>query len=292
MSSSFVLIIGAMKCGTTTLFSYLAQHPKIAASRGKELHFFAFEETWALGLDWYEQQFDFDPAKHRYRLEASTDQTKYPFCTGTADRIKASAPREFKLIYIMRHPLRRIESHARHAARTHKEVGQCLSPRPDHSLDSGVSPVSLATSRYAQQLDQFHEFYKNGDLFLLTLEALSNNPAELLKEICLFLGLDADVDFDTGSARNRADEMYFTHPIWKRASNIAVLNRITKAVVPERVRKSIWRKTSLRMSDRLNGRFCLTHDEEAALLTMLSPDLVRLRDEYGIDIERQWGIRV
>jgi hypothetical protein len=119
-----ILIIGSMKSGTTTLFDLLARHPAIAPARNKEPGFFAFEEVFALGFGWYDALFAFDPARHRYGLEGSTDYTKHPFCTGVAERLIASAPRRFRLIYLMRHPLRRIESHARHAQLTRREVGR------------------------------------------------------------------------------------------------------------------------------------------------------------------------
>ena len=33
------LIIGAQKCGTTSLYNYLIQHPQVCAKITKELHF-------------------------------------------------------------------------------------------------------------------------------------------------------------------------------------------------------------------------------------------------------------
>lgn len=41
MINNFAVIIGCMKCGTTSLFYYLSQHPQIAACNPKEPNFFA-----------------------------------------------------------------------------------------------------------------------------------------------------------------------------------------------------------------------------------------------------------
>ena len=49
-----LFIIGAAKAGTTALYGYLAQHPKVFLSRVKEPLFFSREENYAKGLDWYE----------------------------------------------------------------------------------------------------------------------------------------------------------------------------------------------------------------------------------------------
>lgn len=48
------VIIGAMKCGTTTLY---VKHPSIVRAKTKELHFFDVEKEFRKGLDWYKSQF-------------------------------------------------------------------------------------------------------------------------------------------------------------------------------------------------------------------------------------------
>jgi len=41
-----LIVIGAAKCGTTSLHEYLNEHPQISMSREKELHFFVEEKNW------------------------------------------------------------------------------------------------------------------------------------------------------------------------------------------------------------------------------------------------------
>lgn len=53
------LIIGAQKCGTTSLFYYLSQHPDLCLPAIKELQFFTFE--YSKGWPWYENQFRANP---------------------------------------------------------------------------------------------------------------------------------------------------------------------------------------------------------------------------------------
>ena len=52
------IIIGGLKCGTTSIHHYLGLHPEIHMSKPKELNFFAAEQNWDLGLDWYKGRFD------------------------------------------------------------------------------------------------------------------------------------------------------------------------------------------------------------------------------------------
>ena len=75
----FLIIIGAMKSGTTTLFRLLAQHPQIARPSEKEPHFFSRAERFENGLSHYQNLWKWRPGFHKVALEASTGYTKFPF---------------------------------------------------------------------------------------------------------------------------------------------------------------------------------------------------------------------
>jgi hypothetical protein len=99
------LIIGAQKCGTTSLHHYLNQHPHLIGSKPKEVHFFERDEHYKLGIDWYRQSFfDF---KHivgkKMYFEATPD---YLYRNGVAERIYAHYP-HMKLIILLREPVAR-----------------------------------------------------------------------------------------------------------------------------------------------------------------------------------------
>ena len=284
----YVIIIGAMKSGTTTLFDMLSQHPAIAPASNKEPGFFAFDEVWDKGFDWFHGLFDFNPERHVYRLEASTDYTKTPFVTGCWERMTSRPGAEVKLIYIMRDPLRRIESHAQHVQTAQREVGQLNSERKDHSLDAGgVSPVSLETSRYAAQIDVYGEAWKSGRLHLTTLEELKIDPEKVLSEIYEFLDLTLPPDGVVLTQSNAAGPRARTHPLWDRLSRIAPLMALGKTLLPTAVRNAI--KGKFRKTVRAEGRFRLTDTERQDLLAGYSADLERLQTEYGVDARKLWG---
>lgn len=55
-----LLILGAQKCGTTSLFAYLSTLPGFIPPSTKELHHFDTrngDDSWQLGLGWYRSQF-------------------------------------------------------------------------------------------------------------------------------------------------------------------------------------------------------------------------------------------
>ncbi len=49
------LIIGAQRCGTTSLYEYLIRHPRILSSLTKEVHYFDY--NFDKGQSWYRSFF-------------------------------------------------------------------------------------------------------------------------------------------------------------------------------------------------------------------------------------------
>jgi hypothetical protein len=287
MKRRYVIIIGAMKSGTTTLFDVLAQHPAIAPASNKEPGFFAFDEVWNKGFDWFDTLFDFDPARHCYRLEASTDYTKAPFVNGVWERMTANPDVEVKLLYIVRHPLRRIESHARHVQHTRKEIGQQISPITDHSLDEGLSVVNLAVSYYSMQLDAYAEAWSAGQLHCIALEDLQADPEGTLKEIWDFLALPQGVTYQTLPVANAADRVHLD-PRFVRLAGIRPLLAVSKAFLPRRLRDKI--RATFHRPLRVEGRFLLNEGEAQFLSHAFDNDLDRLARTYGIDVAGRWGL--
>ena len=284
----YVIIIGAMKSGTTTLFSLIAQHPAIAPAKDKEPGFFAFDEIWSKGFAWFDTLFDFDPDVHRYRLEASTDYTKFPFVTGVWERMTADPDVEVKLLYIMRDPLKRIESHAQHTQRQRREVGRQDSERPDHSLDAGPSPVSLMISSYATQLSAYKTAQEAGLVHCLTLEELKTDPDKAMQKVWLFLELDPPRNSLDHSPQNVGATKTRVHPAWAFLTRNAILLRLGKSLVPDAARA--WFKGLFRQKVTVSGRFKLSEEERRALSLLLAQDLSQLREEHGIDTKRLWGL--
>jgi len=271
-----------MKCGTTSLYDYLAQHPDIASSAEKEPKYFSSDERFARGLGWYEGLYP-TAGDRRWILDGSTDCSKYPYCGDVPARMAASGG-AYKLIYLVRHPLRRIESHARHAQLMRDEVNQIRSDRPDHSLDHGVSPVSLAASDYAAQIDRFRYWYDSGDMLLLTTEELERDPEALVERALDFIGLPPLASLRRPRFQNRAGERKEPIGITRLLRRAPAIYRALGALLPPAVRARGHRPI------KIPGRFRLTPDEETALITSLTPSLVRLRDVYGLDAEHHWNI--
>lgn len=175
-----LIIIGAMKCGTTSLHQYLRLHPEIGMSRQKELHFFSALQNWDRGVDWYRSWFD--PAKN-VRGETSPGYTNFPRIAGVPERMHGLVP-DARLIYMVRDPVDRTLSHYRHMIAERREERSIA----DVLADPG-EPYTRR-SLYHYQLEQYLPWYDVGRILVVQQEALLSDRARTLAEIFTWLGVD------------------------------------------------------------------------------------------------------
>lgn len=192
-----LLIIGAPKCGTSSLHRYLDAHPEIGMSRHKELCFFIDEievdlgldavdvETmgamsrgrWSRGVEWYRRQFD--PTRG-VRGESSVGyMNPWYRC---AERIAALVP-DVMLIACLRDPVERALSSYRFL----REAG--VERRP---IDQAVHPASFYAhqSRYASNLAPYLEHFPREQLLIVETEQLAAERRATLAGLYERLGVD------------------------------------------------------------------------------------------------------
>jgi len=267
----FVLIIGAMKGGTTSLFRHLSQHPQIASSSSKEPHYFSKDEHFAKGREWYMNHWSFDPAVHRIAMEASASYTKVTERPHTVERIAAFGG-SFRFIYILRDPIDRIESHYAH------EVKKGLV----QDVGTDVPQRWIDRSKYAMQLLRYTERFPRSKILLLDFDELRASPMSLLRKACRFMGVDEDFEFKGAEVKHNFSRR--DHPavrfLWERGW----ARRVAK-LVPLPIKQTI----RLALSSELEVSPKLTLEQRRFAQRALTDDVRRLRDEYGFDTSR-WSV--
>jgi hypothetical protein len=180
------LLIGGMKCGSTTLHDYLVNHPQLAEPKYKEPGFFSRDERFGLGLAWYQDLFA-GAQPGQLAFESSTCYTRHPHFGDVAKRIHEHLP-DIKLVYIMRHPVDRLYSHYRHAMLERQKKGT----GPVISLDAALAETEeyFDTGCYLKQIEQFTPYYGRERFFFLTLEELKTDPDATLVRLQEFLGIE------------------------------------------------------------------------------------------------------
>jgi hypothetical protein len=273
------LVIGAMKAGTTSLYHYLRDHPQVFMPKIKELDFFAVEEAWSRGPEWYRRQFAGASPEALAIGEASTAYTKFPHYPFVPERIARAVP-EAKLIYVVRDPIQRIYSHYRHRV----AVGAERAPIERAVLEE---PIYVDYSRYALQLEQYLPHFPREQLLVVTSEALRKDRHATVRSVYGFLGVDAGfVPPSLGREFYRSENRpVYPSAMW--AVRRAVRRRIPAAKRAKELVDSLGR--SVRRVDQVGGSEGagsgadegIPAEARAAIRDLLRDDVRRLRSFVG-----------
>jgi hypothetical protein len=195
------MIVGAMKCGTTSLHNYLTQHPQVIAPLRKEVHY--FDTNLAKGEAWYRANFG-KTSEPGLNLDSSPYYLFHP-CVPL--RARALVP-DAKLIVLLRDPVRRAYSHYWHERDMKRETlsfEDAIAAEPDRlgeaeeKLARGEIERStahqhfsyLARGRYAGQLRRWLQCYPRERILVLRFEDLAAQPMAVLDQTLGYLGLPA-----------------------------------------------------------------------------------------------------
>jgi hypothetical protein len=280
------LLIGAMKCGTTSLYHYLKDHPQIFMPAIKAPEFFAEEGNWGRGIAWYRRQFEGAGDDVVAIGEASNVYTKFPRYRGVPARIAEHIPR-VRLVYVVRDPIERIRSHYQ----TRLTEGTERAPIGRAVRDN---PIYLDYSRYAMQLDRYLEHFPREQLLVITAEDLRGDRLATVRDVYGFLGVSpdhvpSDLDRDFYETRHRAPRSPV--PVWIRKG---LKRHLPAAKRAKELENNVIRAfRSLRRApeapSRLPERLVIPDEVRAELADALREDVRRLRPflRTGFD---GWGI--
>ena len=261
-------VIGAMKCGTTSLYDLLAAHPEIGMSTVKEPAFFCNDEYFSQGWAWYESLFA-HAAGRKAIGEASTSYTKKFTYPGVAERIARHLP-DARLIYVVRHPLERIESqwlHGMHAGWNAANFARALD-----------DPSVIDPSRYWAQINAYREFFPDERVLVLFLDDFKSNPQAILSRVYAFLNVDAT--FQPGAIsqpRNASASLESERPLLGALRKVPWVRRVG-CVLPEAWRAAVKRRFLMR---RYAGRPRWPADRRRRVIGEIADDVREFLKFYG-----------
>jgi Sulfotransferase domain len=198
------IIIGAPKCGTTSLYYLLAEHPYVEPAAAKELHFFS--SHFDLGLDWYRRCFPRPRYKDGRRTITGEATPSYLFDPYAPQRVAAAVP-EARLIVVLRNPVDRAYSLYQMAMRKgwdsttsfEEAIGAIqtlgsLPPgggAPEYGIHNALDENSwyLSGGVYVDQLVRWSQYFSDEQMLVIKSEDFSKRPQATLKAVLEFLDL-------------------------------------------------------------------------------------------------------
>ena len=259
------VVIGAAKCGTTSLAAYLDAHPGVLMARPKELRFFSHQ--WERGVDWYASRFD-HASPSDILGEASPQYSQAPLVPDVPQRMASVIP-EAKLVYMVRDPVDQMTSFYRHLVSKGREA--------ERSFDVAVRSNSLylAVASYGFQLERYLEHFGREQILVMDSARLRVNRKTALREILDFLGAEGDVPSvaQQTELNTAADKLflprYLTGPraVWRKA-------QVVTGKIPKRWRRSLRARVSRPAPE---AALHLGPDSAAWLRANLDNDLEQLK---------------
>lgn len=216
------IVIGAAKCGTSSVCDLLGRHPDVFMSEPKEPAFFSELKDPAKTLSWYESLFAGVTTETAVG-EGSTLYTHPDLIHATAAKIADAIPK-CRLIYTVRDPIRRLESGwrmRRHESSTSLSINEAV-----------FQHVNLVRhGLYWKNLSVYREFFADELILIVFLEDFQRDPVGELRRCFSHINVDPSVAInDAGRARNRSADMRSDGPIAARMRRWRKFDHLKRAV--------------------------------------------------------------
>ena len=240
------MIIGAQKCGTTTLHDWVAQHPEIVMPSAKDILFF---------VDAGKQEVK--PAQfglyYPERVPANGlvggSQVQHLYFEESLARLARYNPR-MKLIAVLRNPIDRAYSSYWFArlniwepAETFEQALSLEPSRLQGTFREQADLTYLSHGHYADQLEIVYTHFSPDNMRVFFIEDLKSTPETVLRDLFVWLGL-AEPDFPINISQSSNVAGVPKSRFIQRILNmqIPLVRDVYHACVPRRVRQIIINK--------------------------------------------------
>jgi hypothetical protein len=262
-------VIGAPKCGTTSLHFYLDQHPEIAMSSEKEPFVFV-DPDWRSRLARYGSLFT---SWARVRGESSTVYSQHPHYPGVPERIAEVAP-EARFVYVVGEPIERALAHYRQ----HVVDGKEKRPPTEALADfEDEASTYVCASRYATQLKRYLARFAPERILVLEQSDLLECRARTMARVFEFLEVDPEFSSAALQRRlNRAEDLRTATAVGRRLRGSRTAAVARRLPLPRAVRDPLRRLLS-----RPVGAEGLDPELRARIAAALGDEVAWLREFTG-----------
>lgn len=203
------IIAGFPRCGTTSLYNYLIEHPSIVSALTKEIRFFG--QNYVNGFNWYKLFFPTIFSKFKINKkfrknfmtgEASATYVHHPL---TPIRIKKVLP-EIKIIILLRNPVERAFSQYFKTMKLGREPltfdqaieeenkrlegeWESMSKEENYYSEKYHNYSYLTAGMYIDKLKPWFDTFNDDQILILQSEDLYDDPQGIFNDTLKFLNL-------------------------------------------------------------------------------------------------------
>ena len=262
-------LIGAAKCGSTTLATVLHTHPDCCFSAPKETNFFT--RNFELGWDWFRGAFAHYNGEPIVG-EGSVSNAGMPHLKNPVQLLHGYTP-DAKFVYIVRNPYEKLvsgwkmalsgpgflghksakkgfEQYVLHEEDRHPYGGEWSNPT--HGWDAATPSADNRTRvwldglNFEEHVNQYLRVFPKEQIKVMFLEDWKANEDAECRSLCEFVGLDpSKLPKEQKGPVNRADQRVQTMPLFKLLADSDFLRPI-RHLFPQSLRTTL--RTALRKS--------------------------------------------
>ncbi len=309
------MVVGAAKCGTTSLTHYLNQHPEVYVSPWKEPNFFVHEDEvhplrGPAPSHVLEQLLhshtvtDFEQYQALFRGVQSQraigeGSVRYLYFPNAAERIRRSLP-DIKVIAILRHPVSRMVSHHSMMKQFHLEplaLAEAIAAESQRrQLHWGWDWHYTQVGLYSQQIQRYLDAFGSERVKVLLYDDYKRSPNRVFAEVCQFLEIESSFNPDMTVRQKVAYRPRFDFLDrwlqWPYKSRIAIESLLPRRLVRPVLRRiGDWNRCrSVQTHDRLSNRLrqdltAIFRDDILALEELLQRKTNWLSETVGIETQ-------
>lgn len=303
-------IVGAAKCGTTSLYHYLKKHPEVYLSPIKEPNHFCTD----INPEEFSQQYKDIEKRKRLDLETYTKgdmkrevwgyfvqswehykklfknvtnekaigeiSNTYLFSNVAAKNIREKIP-QAKIIAMLRNPADRIYSHYWANLRDGKTFLSFADELEDdyRKPKKGwyVSHAYYEMGQYYQQVKRFYDQFPKEQIRIYIYDDFKSNQETIVRDMLEFLGVDSKVELDFSERYNQAAvprNKYFMFLI-----SATGLKKNIFRFIPKTLKRKL--KSSFFKSSEIPK---MTEQERNKIIDFYRDDILKLQDLLNRDL--------
>ncbi|MBC7857111.1 MAG: sulfotransferase domain-containing protein [Pirellulaceae bacterium] len=294
MPAPSFFIVGAPKCGTTSLNDYLRQHPGIFIPDRKELHHFGsdlrFFKTERPALGEYLAYF----ASAQPIQIAGEASVWYLFSQLAAQEIRDFCPGA-KIIIMLRNPADMLHSlHSQYLFESNEDLtdfAAALAAEEDRSQGRRLPPNSnyregllyRRVARFDEQVRRYLDVFRREQIHIIDFDDFSRDTPRVFAEVLQFLGVDSSFRCEF-EIRNPNKQVH-SRPLHNFLNNPGAFAILLGRLIPQSLRRAIVSRLKKANSPAV-PRAPLSAKLRAQLNREFAPEIQRLEELVGRDFSK------
>lgn len=292
-----LFLVGAAKCGTTSLYEYLRQHPQIFFPSSDDVKVnWRFKEPAFFCPDLLPPELAVRDERAYLALFAGSEgypwrgdaSTYYLQSKVAPERIKAFSP-QARILIMLRPPLEQMRSNYRHMLRSDREditdFHAAVLASDDRRLGRRMPPRGIqawldytGNAKYAPHVERYLRTFGRERVKVVLLEDLVARPAQTYREVLAFLGVDTNF-VPEFRVHNEAPPRGVLERLVSAAYRNPPVKRVAGTLFPYAVRRRFVMR--VRKLDRSREK---TDPRDLQLREAMRPNVQRLASLIGRDL--------